>query len=122
VHRANFGTGADDLWIVTHMGTFHSRDAGKSWEHVMAGSPLTNLSFVAYDPQGVRLLAVAGARRDIYESRDGSQWTLAAGSPWSIRNVTVNRGRIFAVTDFSGIVAQPSSQATSTSASGDGNR
>jgi hypothetical protein len=112
----------DDFWIVTHMGAFHSKDSGKSWEHVMAGSPQTNVSYVSYDAQGARLLAVAGARRDIYESHDGSQWTLTAGFPWSIRNVTVSHGRIFAVTDFSGIVAQPPSQTASRSDSGSGGR
>jgi photosystem II stability/assembly factor-like uncharacterized protein len=111
VHRANFGADTDDLWITTHMGTFHSRDTGKTWEHVMAGQPLTNVSFVAYDAGGSRWLAVAGGRRDIYESPDGSRWTLAAPSPWSIRNVSVTNGRLFAVTDFSGVVAQAPSPA-----------
>ncbi|HEY3838548.1 MAG TPA: hypothetical protein VGL72_18340 [Bryobacteraceae bacterium] len=117
VHRATFGVNRDDLWITTHMGTFHSKDGGKSWEHVMAGQPLSNLSFITYDAQNSQILAVAGGRRDIYESADGSHWTLAAGSPWSIRNVFVTHGRLFAVTDFSGVVAQPLTQ-TSGSAGG----
>jgi photosystem II stability/assembly factor-like uncharacterized protein len=106
VHRVAFGPDNSNFWVTTHMGTFHSKDGGKSWEHVMAGQPLTNVSYVGYDAQAAKLIAIAGAARDIYESSDGSRWTLAAGSQWSIRNVTVRNGRIFAVTNFSGVVAQ----------------
>jgi len=123
VHRAAFGPGDANVWITTHMGTFHSKDGGKTWEHVMAGQPLTNVSYIGYDPQGSRLLAVAGSRRDIYESHDGDRWTLAADSPFSIRNVTVSHGRMFAVTDYSGVVVQPVNQPAATaSASGGSNR
>lgn len=122
MHRAAFGPDDSSLWITTQMGTFHSKDGGKGWEHVMAGQPLSNVSFIGYDRQNAVLLAVAGSRRDVYESRDGDQWTLAAGSPWSIRNVTVNHGRMFAVTDYSGVVAQPITSSSAGSVPGGGNR
>lgn len=105
VRRVAFGPDDSNLWVTTNMGTFHSKDAGSTWEHVMAGQPLTNVSYIGYDPRDSKLLAVA--IHDIYESHDGDRWKLAAGSPWSIRNVVVRNGRIFAVTDFSGVVAQP---------------
>ena len=122
MHGVAFGPDASNVWITTHMGTFHSRDGGKSWEHVMAGRPLTNVSYIGYDPQNARLLAVAGSRRDVYESHDGNDWTLTAGSPYSIRNVTVTHARMFAVTDFSGVVAQPLSQSSAAAVPGGGNR
>ena len=121
IYRVEFGPNDASLWIATHMGMFHSKDAGKTWEHVMAGEPLSNVSYVSYDRQNSRLLAVAGARQRIYESQDGDQWTLAADSHWPIRNVVVTSGRLYAVTDFSGIVAQPLAAATATSQGG-GNR
>jgi len=107
VYHAGFGANDSSLWISTHMGTFRSKDNGKSWEHVMAGQPSSNVSYVSYDRQGSRLLAVAGERRHIYESRDGDRWTLTSDSYWPIRNVVVSNGRLYAVTDFNGIVAQP---------------
>lgn len=96
-----------EVWIITHMGCFHSKDAGATWEHVMLGQPLTNVSRVAYDQQTGRLLAVAGARDQIYETRDdGKNWALAASSHWPVRSVYVSEGKIYAVTEFSGVVAQ----------------
>ena len=120
VHRVTFGPDSSNVWVTTHMGTFHSKDGGNSWEHVMAGQPLTNVSYVSYDQQAAKLLAVAGAARDIYESPDGNHWTLAAGSQWSIRNLVVKNGRIFAVTDFSGVVAQPLEKSAAVTAAGGG--
>lgn len=117
---AAFGPDDSNLWITTQMGTFHSKDGGKTWGHIMAGQPMTNVSYVAYDRKDSKLLAVAGSRRDIYESSDGETWTLAADSPWSIRNVTIHHGRLYAVTDFSGVVAQPLSESSATANGGGG--
>ena len=121
LYRVEFGPGNSNLWISTHMGTFHSKNGGKTWEHVMAGQPLTNVSYVSYDRQTSRLLAVGDGRRRIYESRDGEAWTLAADSHWPIRNVVVNGGRLYVVTDFSGIVAQPLGSQSIAAAGGGGN-
>ena len=117
VRRVAFGPDSSNVWVTTHMGTFHSKDGGKNWQHVMAGQPLMNLSYVGYDAHDSKLFAVA--TRDIYESTDGDRWKLAAGSPWSIRNLTVRNGRIFAVTDFSGVVAQPAEKSSTTAAGGE---
>lgn len=98
-----------EVWIMTHMGCFHSKDAGATWDHVMVGQPLTNVSRITYDQQRSRILAVAGARDQIYESNDnGKTWTLAAKSHWPIRNLAVVAGKMYAVTDFSGVIMQTS--------------
>jgi len=123
LHRVALGPSDSTVWITSHMGTFRSNDDGQHWEHIMAGQPLTNVSYVGYDPQTSMLLAVAGARRDVYQSRDGNQWTLTAASPWSIRNLVVSNGRIFAVTEFSGVVKQAAEETSAmTTTSGGGNR
>jgi photosystem II stability/assembly factor-like uncharacterized protein len=118
LYRVEFGPSSSDLWVSTHMGTFHSKDRGKTWQHVMAGQPLTNVSYVSYDRQNARMLAIADARRRIYESRDGESWALAADSHWPIRNIIVTAGRLYAVTDFSGIVAQELGSTATNSAGG----
>jgi photosystem II stability/assembly factor-like uncharacterized protein len=95
-----------DLWIVTQMGAFRTRDAGTTWEHEMLGQPATNLSYVSYDRENSRLLAVAGGKKDVFESRDdGRTWTLAASSHWPIRNLALSKHRMLAVTDFNGVLA-----------------
>lgn len=108
-----------DLWIQTHMGTFRSRDAGATWQHVMAGDPLVKLWWVRYDRPGDRLVAVAGARNLIFESRDsGDSWQLAANAHYPIRNVAMAGNRLLAVTDFNGVVAQTVSESASVAAGG----
>ena len=110
-----------ELWIMTHLGSFRSKDNGGTWEHVTAGRPLTNLSFVTYDQQDGRVIAIAGARDHIYESRDGgSSWTLTTDSHWPIHNLSISSGRIYAVTDFNGVVSQRVTE-TNIKAGGGGN-
>lgn len=122
LHRVALGPGDSTVWITSRMGTFRSNDDGEHWEHIMAGQPLTNVSYVGYDPQTSLLLAVAGSHCDVYQSRDGDQWTLTAASPWSIRNLVVSHGRIFAVTEFSGVVEQAPEETSAITASGGGTR
>jgi photosystem II stability/assembly factor-like uncharacterized protein len=97
-----------DLWIQTHMGSFRTHDFGTKWEHVTAGTPPVKLWYVRYDHKGDRLIAIAGARNTIFESRDGGDsWQLAASAHYPIRNVALAGSRMLAVTEFNGVVAQP---------------
>jgi photosystem II stability/assembly factor-like uncharacterized protein len=108
-----------DLWIVTHMGAFRTKDAGAAWEHSMLGQPVSNLTYVTYDRRNSRLLAVASGKKEVFESRDGGDtWTLAASSHWPIRNIAVANGRMLAVTDFNGVLAQTDSERVAKSAGG----
>jgi photosystem II stability/assembly factor-like uncharacterized protein len=109
----------DELWLVTHLGTYRSQDAGHSWEHELAGDPLANIWFVNYDRKGDRLVGVAGGRNQIVESRDGGKtWTVAAKAHYPIRNVASFSGRMLAVTDFNGVVAQPETEVSAKAAGG----
>jgi hypothetical protein len=79
----------------------------------MAGTPLTNFSFVSYDEVGKRIIGIAGSRDRIYESKDGGDtWTLAADAHYPIRNVAVSRGRMLAVSDFNGVLAEAAASET----------
>jgi photosystem II stability/assembly factor-like uncharacterized protein len=120
VRKVAIGANAD-LWIITHMGAFRTRDAGATWEHEMLGQPATNLSYISYDRENSRLLAVANGKKDVFESRDdGRTWTLSASSHWPIRNLAISKRRMLAVTDFNGILAGSRSE-TVTKAAGGGN-
>ncbi|HET9698387.1 MAG TPA: YCF48-related protein [Terriglobales bacterium] len=111
----------DELWMVTHLGTYRSQDEGQTWQHELGGDPLANIWFVTYDRKGERLVGVAGNRNQVIESRDdGKTWTVAAKAHYPIRNVTSFSGRMLAVTDFNGVVAQPETE-VSTKAAGGGN-
>jgi photosystem II stability/assembly factor-like uncharacterized protein len=112
-----------ELWIVTHMGAFRTKDAGLSWEHSMLGWPVSNLTYLTYDRRNSRLLAVASGKKEVFESRDGGDtWTLAASSHWPIRNIAVSNGKMLAVTDFNGVLAQtPTEAAPAVKSAGGGN-
>ncbi len=100
-----------DIWLVTPMGAFRTKNNGSTWEHIMVGSPFTNFTYVAYDRGSARLIAVAMGKKDIFESQDGGDtWKLAASSHWSIKNVAISNGRMLAVTDFNGVLAQAESE------------
>jgi len=97
---------AGAIWITTRMGAFRSKNEGATWDHVMAGNPVANLSFVTYDAEGNKLVGLNDARNQIFTSQDGGEtWKLSQASRWTLRNLVVARGRLFAATDFSGLVS-----------------
>jgi photosystem II stability/assembly factor-like uncharacterized protein len=112
----------DSIWIATHMGSFRTADAGKTWTHIMVGQPATNVWHVSYDRQRSKFWAVAGSRNQIYESPDGDTWTLVADSHWPIRNFAISHGRLLAVTDFNGVMAQNAPESAAPVAAGGGGR
>ena len=108
-----------EVWIVTHMGAFRTKDSGSSWEHTMLGQPMSNLTYVTYDRGSKRLLAVASGKKDVFESHDGGDtWTLTASSHWPIRNIAISDGRMLAVTEFNGVLVQKMGEASTKSAGG----
>ena len=108
-----------EIWMVTPMGAFRTRNSGNTWEHVMVGQPFTNFTYVAYDRNTSRLIAVATGKKDVFESQDGGDtWKLAASSHWPIKNVLISNGRMLAVTDFNGVLAQTDSAPTEKAAGG----
>lgn len=121
ISNAVFGP-KGSVWITTHMGTFRTEDFGGAWTHVMTGQPLTNISYVNYDSQRGRFYGIGGARNQIYESPDGDRWTLVADSYWPIRNFTFSHGKLYAVTDFNGVMAQKASESASGVAAAGGGR
>jgi photosystem II stability/assembly factor-like uncharacterized protein len=101
-----------EVWIITPMGAFRTKDSGGNWQHIMVGQPFTNFTFIAWDRSNSRLVAVATGRKDIFESADGGDtWKLSATSHWPIKSVSVSNGRMLAVTDFNGVLAQSAAEA-----------
>lgn len=108
-----------ETWIITPMGAFRTKDAGEKWEHIMVGQPLTNFTYVSWDRANSRLIAVAAGKKDVFESYDGGdKWMPAGSSHWPIKNVSVSNGRLLAVTDFNGVLAQPEASASKAAGGG----
>ena len=97
-----------DILVASREGAFRSSDAGKNWEHMLNGIPDKNISSMAYDSAGHRLLATSTATGVIFESRDGgNSWHRGPDSGFPLRSLSVAHGRLLAATPFDGVIAQP---------------
>ncbi|HYL15206.1 MAG TPA: transcriptional regulator [Terriglobales bacterium] len=105
------------IFLATREGAFHSTDAGASWEHMMNGIPAKEIGSITCD--GKRLLATSNASGVVFESFDnGHSWYRGSDSGYTIRALSVVRGRLLAATPFDGVVAQPDKESQSASAGG----
>ena len=93
------------IWLASRGGAYGSRDGGETWEHAIRGIDALDVTSIVYDRDSGRLLAtsVSGA----FESTDlGRSWH-RAGEPTSrLRGLSLGGGRIYARTDFDGVVTQ----------------
>ena len=102
------------ILIATREGAFRSSDSGASWEHMVNGLPDKNISSIAYDQSGKRLLATSIATGVVFESRDGGQsWHRGPDSGYPLRRIGVVHGRFIAATPFDGVIVQPENEAQS---------
>jgi len=109
------------ILIATREGAFRSADSGATWEHAVNGIPAKDIASITYDEQKKRLLATSNASGVVFESNDGGHtWRRGSDSGYTIRAVSVVRGRLLAATPFDGVVAQPDNEAQSASAEGSG--
>jgi photosystem II stability/assembly factor-like uncharacterized protein len=110
-----------NIFIATREGAFHSSDAGVTWEHSLNGLPAKEIGSISFDEQRKRLLATSNASGVVFESTDdGRSWHRGADSGYTLRGVSVVRGRMLAATPADGVVAQPDSEAQSAMAEGSG--
>lgn len=103
------------IWIVSHEGASFSANLGAVWQHVIVGMPAMQVVSVRYDAAHERTLAVA-SNGEIFASTDGHKWTRAAEPGRTLRTVTLAGDRIYGITPFSGIVAEPAAQGADRSA------
>ncbi len=105
------------ILVASREGAFRSSDSGTTWEHMMNGLPDKNISSIAYDGQGKRLLATSTATGVVFESQDGGRsWTRGPDSGYPLRRISVVQGRFMAATPFDGVIAQPGDGSESASA------
>jgi len=105
------------IFLAAREGGFHSADGGATWEHMMNGLPAKEIGSVT--PDGKRLLATSNASGVVFESYDnGRNWFRGSDSGYTIRALSVVRGRVLAATPFDGVVAQPEKESQSASVGG----
>jgi len=110
------------ILIAAREGAWSSSDAGASWQHLFNGLPDKNISSIAYDENGKRLLATSTSTGVVFESEDsGRSWQRGPDSGYPLRRVTVVHGHFVAATPFDGVVIQPENATQSAAIGGASN-
>ena len=105
------------ILVASREGAFRSSDSGATWEHMMNGLPDKNISSIAYDGKGKRLLATSMATGVVFESQDGGRsWNRGPDAGFPLRRISVVQGRFLAATPFDGVIEQPGNDSESASA------
>jgi photosystem II stability/assembly factor-like uncharacterized protein len=109
----------NQVFVATREGAFHSGDAGRTWNHVVAGLPDKDITSVAYDSNHGRLIATSGQTGVVFESNDGGNtWQRGPDSGYPLRRISIVHGRYIAATPFDGVIAQPENENQSANAGG----
>jgi photosystem II stability/assembly factor-like uncharacterized protein len=93
------------IWLASRGGAYGSRDGGETWEHAINGIDALDVTSMVYDSDNRRLLAttVTGA----FESTDlGRTWHRTGEPTARLRGISLGGGRLYARTDFDGVVMQ----------------
>ncbi len=93
------------IWLASRGGAYGSTDGGETWEHAITGIDALDVTSMMYDSDNRRLLAttVTGA----FESTDlGRTWHRTGEPTWRLRGISLGGGRLYARTDFDGVVTQ----------------
>ncbi|HUJ24130.1 MAG TPA: hypothetical protein VLX58_21490 [Bryobacteraceae bacterium] len=93
------------IWLASRGGAYASRDGGETWQHAISGIDALDVTSMMYDGDNGRLLAttISGA----FESADLGRTWHRTGEPTSrLRGISLGGGRLYARTDFDGVVAQ----------------
>jgi photosystem II stability/assembly factor-like uncharacterized protein len=93
------------ILVASREGGFLSSDSGATWERMANGLPDRDITSIAYDPEGNRLLATSMTTGVVFESTDGGRvWRGGLDSGYPLRRVNVVRGRFVAATLFDGVI------------------
>ncbi|MDT8070786.1 MAG: transcriptional regulator [Terriglobia bacterium] len=93
------------LWIATREGAFRSTDQGRNWTHAMEGLPPNNITGIAVDAAGGRLLATAANSSTVWQSRDGGRsWSRTPDAGMFLRGAYDLRGKLVAATAYNGLM------------------
>jgi len=110
------------LWIATREGAFRSSDNGRNWTHAMDGLPPNNVTGIAVDQTGGRLLATAADSSTVWQSRDGGKtWTRTPDAGLFLRGAYNLQGKLLAATAYNGLMLLDSQPGTTSAQAKAGN-
>jgi len=94
-----------NIWLASRGGAYGSRDGGETWQHAINGIDPLDVTAMILDVENHRLLAttLTGA----FESTDsGRTWHRTGEPSGRLRGISLGGGRLYARTDFDGVVMQ----------------
>jgi photosystem II stability/assembly factor-like uncharacterized protein len=93
------------IWLASRGGAYGSSNGGETWEHAINGIDALDVTSITYDTDNRRLLATTftGA----FETTDLGRTWHRTGEPTSrLRGISLGGGRLYARTDFDGVITQ----------------
>jgi photosystem II stability/assembly factor-like uncharacterized protein len=105
------------ILIAAREGAYLSSDVGASWRHILNGLPDKNISSIAYDESGKRLLATSTVTGVVFVSQDGGRgWSRGPDAGYPLRRVSTLHGQFLGATPFDGVILQPENDSQSAAA------
>jgi photosystem II stability/assembly factor-like uncharacterized protein len=99
------------ILVAAREGAYLSSDVGATWQHILNGLPDKNISSIAYDGSGKRLLATSTVTGVVFESQDGGRnWSRGPDAGYPLRRVSILHGQFLAATPFDGVILQPETE------------
>jgi photosystem II stability/assembly factor-like uncharacterized protein len=102
------------ILVAAREGAYLSSDVGATWQHVLNGLPDKNISSIAYDEGGKRLLATSTVTGVVFVSQDGGRsWSRGPDAGYPLRRISTLHGQFLGATPFDGVILQPENDSQS---------
>lgn len=101
-----------NMYFAAREGLFRSIDGGMNWER-MKRFPVNNVNSIMWDHERQRLFATSSNAEQIFESSDAGDHWRGVDVGWTLKSVRVAGDRVFAATQFDGIVVRSTGERAS---------
>lgn len=92
-----------NMYFAAREGLFRSIDGGVNWE-LMKRFPVNNVNSIIWDHERQRLFATSSNAERMFESSDAGDHWRGVDVGWTLKSLRVAGDRVFAATQFDGIV------------------
>jgi photosystem II stability/assembly factor-like uncharacterized protein len=100
------------MYFAAREGLFRSTDSGASWTRLKS-FPVNNVNSIIWDHERQRLYATSSNAERIFESSDAGDHWRGVDVGWTLKSLRVAGDRVFAATQFDGIVVRSTGERAS---------
>jgi photosystem II stability/assembly factor-like uncharacterized protein len=101
-----------NMYFAAREGLFRSTDGGASWTRLKS-FPVNNVNSIIWDHERQRLYATSSNAERIFESSDAGDHWRGVDVGWTLKSLRVAGDRVFAATQFDGIVVRSTGERAS---------